>query len=405
MTHPLRFKYSWVVTKAFKIVTWGVLIFVNLFFVYFCLLRAMFRDQGWQYSYLMACFLQLIVEIFFYESFECLWIYYAIPRLVAEEVEKTLNQIRDTIDEAFTQELDPHSANVLDAPSYFFVSSNLAEIFPHTFESEIVSVYRSIYPAPGGYVHSFRQVDKEESYSHFRENQIWDFLKRFGFTAFLISFLGILPIRIQKLLIHVLQPILLAFFLLSWAHISSSLLLTVLTCMALIMTGMLFVRWLLTKRRSPPRTSNPRRSSQRNSYESFRNGTMDALHHPSFSIPSNDNEESKDVESCVEQPNLGNDQPPLLLETEDHTLAVPHRPNTIVEKSDEEKGDPDLESFDYDSKGENAIDQSSSLDHSSLDSSFPDPYELISSDGDGPLDDCDLSASSDGFSSSSSSEL
>jgi hypothetical protein len=419
------------VTNSFKVVAWVMFIFINLFFVYFCLLRAMTRDRGWQHSYLVACFLQWIVEVFLYESFECIWIHYGIPRLVAEEVEKTLNQIHDTIDEAFAQEQpDPKLGNFLDAPSYFFVSSNLAEIFPQTFESSIVSVYRSIYPAPGGYVHNFRQIDKYQSSVNLRENRTWGLLKRFGFTTFLLSLFGTFPIRIQKFVIHVIQPLLLAFLLLAWAYISSSLLLTVLACMALIMIGMLFVRWLLSQRRSP-RSSSPRRSSsQKNKFDSFRNlTTVDALHHPSFSVPSNDNE-ANDVERCEEnskEESSPKDQPSRQNSskaTDDHCIAIPNRQKIIVDKSDEEKGDPDLESFDYDSKRDSVVDQSSfapsssldqssfdpssSLDQSSLDSSndpFADPFDQISSFDDDVQDPYELSASSDDTSSSNSTRL
>lgn len=362
----------------------------------------MTRDRSWQRSYLVACVVQLIVEILIFESLECMWVHYGIPSLVADEVEKTINHIHDTIDEAFSLEADSVlSQSTLDAPSYFFVSTNLAEIFPQPFESAVVSAYRSIYPSPGGYVHDFRQSKSNTQSLNLRENKTWGVLKRVGFTAFLTSVIqkiGTFPVRAQKLLIHVVQPIVLAFLFIAWIHIASSLLLTILSCMALILFGMGVVRWLLAKRQIRQTTSNqnPRRGSlQQVKYTntiSLRKMTSTEANPPSTTIEHDEEER--------------HDESPEPVRTVDKvTVITKHRPLICIERSDEEKADPDSESnlgSSYDSK--NSLEHSMGLsaepfddpfdDYSSFEVDDPvqDAYEISDSSEDSKMDYHDSSS-------------
>lgn len=394
-THFIRFKYSWVVTKTFKVLAWFLLVLINLFFVYFCLLRAMTRDLSWQRSYMVACVVQLIIEILIFESLECMWIHFAIPNIVADEVEEAISHIHDTIDEAFSLNSDPAriSESILDAPSYFFVSTNLAEIFPQPFESGVVSAYRSVYPSPGGYIHNFRQSKSPSHMANLRESKTWGLLKRLGFIAFLtsiIQLIGTFPIRVQKLLIHVVQPILLAFLFIAWIRIASSLLFTILACMALIFFGMLFVRWLLSKRHSHQGSidQNTRRACmQRTQYSrtiSLRKMTSTEANHPSTTIEQD--EEEKIIEpDKVPEPHRT---------TEKVTqISSKHIPPTCFEKSDEEKADLDSESFRVSSCGsQKSI--VSSMSYSA--EQFADPFDEFSSFDEDPVQDAyDISESSD----------
>lgn len=56
-----------VVTKTVKILAWIMVAILNLFFVYFALLRGLERGERWQRLYAGACALQLVIEIFVYE--------------------------------------------------------------------------------------------------------------------------------------------------------------------------------------------------------------------------------------------------------------------------------------------------------------------------------------------------
>jgi hypothetical protein len=287
----------------------------------------MTRERQWQLSYVVACVFQLIIEVFVFESVECVWIHYSIPSLVAEEVEATLVRIHDTIDEAFSDEVQVEP--LVDFPSYFFVSTNLAEIFPQSFESTVVSTYLSSYPSPGGYVHQFPKAKRVDNPLNLRENRTWGLLKRIGVASFLTAVfqqIGTFHIRAQKLFIHVLQPIFLAFIFVAWKSIAASLLLTILSCMALIFLCTILIRWLLSKRGSRTRSPNQRAggSSQPGKYNSVRSATSEALNRPSFSgSASTGDGEKKDEERS------------------DGKLSIMRSDPLNEEKSDEEK-DPSI---------------------------------------------------------------
>ena len=265
-------------TKSFKILAWIVLILMNLFFVYFCLLRAMMREHNWQRGYVIACILQLFIEVLWYETVECVWVNYGIPRLVTDEVETILLNIRETIDEVFdvetnspsvfppssststltTTPLLPSSLAIepcycLDAPSYLFVSTNLAEIFPKPFESTVVSSYHSIFPSPGGYVHNFRDAKKLEKSRNIKESGSWGILKRIGVVSLMtiiLQTIGTFHIRAQKLILHTIQPIIIGFLLVAWEEISSSLTLSLFVLLMMGLMIAILIRWLFSKRQS-----------------------------------------------------------------------------------------------------------------------------------------------------------
>jgi len=77
-----EFKHSFVVTKFAKGATWFIVFLINMFFILFTLLRASHRDKFWQYSYITACAIQMVIEVCLYETMECVWINYSVPSLV-----------------------------------------------------------------------------------------------------------------------------------------------------------------------------------------------------------------------------------------------------------------------------------------------------------------------------------
>ena len=229
------FKHSIVVTKTTKRLAWLVVIVINIYFVYFSVLRGITRSTSWQVDYLLACILQLFVEILVYETVECLWIHFTIPKLVSEDISATMNTVKHTINSAFSKVKIPA---VLDSPKYFFVSRHLAEEYPHLFESSIVLAFQSYFPPSELDTTSAAHDEKEHAVDQSDENQeetnqwglhhhdihavrrkkkksvLVAFLQRFNFSVLLMAtlqHLGTVPIRFQQLIIHTLQPILFSF--------------------------------------------------------------------------------------------------------------------------------------------------------------------------------------------------
>ena len=229
------FKHSIVVTKMAKRLAWLVVIVLNMYFVCFSVLRGITRSTSWQVDYLLACTLQLFVDILVYETVECLWIHFTIPKLVSEDIATTMNTVKHAINSAFTTLTVP---TVLDSPKYFFVSRHLAEEFPHLFESSIVLAFQSYFPPSELDTTSAAHEEKEEHAAdqpgedqdntttwglHYhdihvrrkpKKSALMTFLQRFNFSVLLMAtlqHLGTVPIRFQQLIIHTLQPILFSF--------------------------------------------------------------------------------------------------------------------------------------------------------------------------------------------------
>ena len=54
----------------------------NVFFVLFAMSRALQRGKEWQKAFITASTVQMIIEIFVYETMECMWIQFIIPSTI-----------------------------------------------------------------------------------------------------------------------------------------------------------------------------------------------------------------------------------------------------------------------------------------------------------------------------------
>jgi hypothetical protein len=55
---------------------------LNAFFVTFSLSRALQRGKEWQKAFIAASIVQMIIEIFVYETMECIWLHFVIPSCI-----------------------------------------------------------------------------------------------------------------------------------------------------------------------------------------------------------------------------------------------------------------------------------------------------------------------------------
>jgi hypothetical protein len=68
------FSHTTVVTFTAKVCAAIALILLNLFFLYFIILRGADKGKSWQWSYVMACIFQLLTDGLLYETLECYWV-------------------------------------------------------------------------------------------------------------------------------------------------------------------------------------------------------------------------------------------------------------------------------------------------------------------------------------------
>jgi hypothetical protein len=161
-------KLNWV-TQWYKNFSFIGIFLLNGFFIYYSLLRGLEKGLKWQYQFMVSVVVQLVVEIFLFETLECLWIHFLVPESVRNDVQKAIRVLQllaqNTEDlilatlnhEAAIRKLelggllnpfeddDYHGKN-FDAPSYLFLSKQLAKSRPELIESHIVLAYRNHFP-------------------------------------------------------------------------------------------------------------------------------------------------------------------------------------------------------------------------------------------------------------------
>jgi hypothetical protein len=66
-------------TKWRKVAALLFVLCLHVFFVMFSLSRALQRGKKWQKAFIAASIVQMIIEVFVYETTECIWLHYVIP--------------------------------------------------------------------------------------------------------------------------------------------------------------------------------------------------------------------------------------------------------------------------------------------------------------------------------------
>jgi hypothetical protein len=243
------FRHSRVVTKLFQSFVWIVVVVLNLGMILFTMLRGLQRGYDWQvrlmislsrrlYSnsveqkaYLFACILQFIVEICFYETTECLLMSFLIPDLVRSEVLSVGFSLRQTVQKVCSGvSSNSKSTSSLDAPSYLFLSTsverclsfsdlissshpflfrNVANYFPQTLASLIVLSYHT--PSPGELAHKWKStpnsfVTNLFHWTHHDHRQRRRQYTLTAFVLFLFQQIGSLAPGVQRLIVHIIQP-------------------------------------------------------------------------------------------------------------------------------------------------------------------------------------------------------
>lgn len=194
---------------------WVGVVLLNCFFIYFSLVRGLQRGRRWQMGYMVASIIQLIVEIFLYETSECIWVHFLIPDTVSADIRSIQTSLRKTVDEMVLTNNPDWETYPLDAPTYLFLSTNLAKRFPDLIESMIILSYHHYLP---GEV-SKQWIGKHGSGNSSSEtiDSCWwktysNFFRRFSVSAATVSilkYIGSSPPSLQRVMIHSLQPIVL----------------------------------------------------------------------------------------------------------------------------------------------------------------------------------------------------
>jgi hypothetical protein len=212
------YHYTKAVSSKFKGLAWCGIIVMNIFFMYFSMIRGMVRGRTWQYAYLSACVGQMLFEIIIAETFEILWVHFIIPNLVAKEVKQSWIQIMNTINK-LTDITSETVTYLIDAPRYLFVSTNLAKEFPNLPESSIITAYHNHLP---GEMSKKWHIDRNTLMGLNIENNILIRFVTFNTIINILKSLGASPFMIQRMVIRISSPIFTSITIWLWLNIISN---------------------------------------------------------------------------------------------------------------------------------------------------------------------------------------
>ena len=257
-----------VVTWKKKVIASAILLLVNLFFIYYTLTKSALKGLHWQQTFLLTYLAQIALEIFCFETIECVWIHFVVPSLVSKEIEGIYDTLTNAMSHlclllANPRDLSPaspfegvHAPVLLNAPDYFFVSTHIAKHFPHLMESLIVLSYRTYYPGEVSRKWSSehfdvtststmmrkqkRRIGIDDSNPQQRQQQLGQRLSLFsaakysiqvtmvGFVMVLVNFIASTPFELQRWIMRFVEPIVISGLVLIWFRIQHNLVYTIL---------------------------------------------------------------------------------------------------------------------------------------------------------------------------------
>ena len=233
------FRKMHVVSGVTKVLAGSIIALVNLFCLFYAVLKGYSKGVSWQQQFLFASILQLVFELFLFETLLVLWNNVVVPQLAADQVNDAYNKILNTINK-FAEDIQfkikfsvgargrvaegvADNVDVLNVADYFFIATHLARAFPENIESQIVRRYESTHPTQS-LKKKLRPLDEAEDEREAaleaaaaagdtspvaRWALVW--LKYFATSllVFTVTWSASLPTVVQDLILSVVQPCLL----------------------------------------------------------------------------------------------------------------------------------------------------------------------------------------------------
>jgi hypothetical protein len=141
-----EFADSQVVVAAQKYAAGALLVGLNAFFMYFILLKGVEKGQAWQLQYLVCALIQVVIDVLVFETTECVWLNFVVPRTVQAEVATAAAILTATAEATVNSHRRVASPFFLNAPAHLFVSARVAKAHPQLLESLIVRSYSNHLP-------------------------------------------------------------------------------------------------------------------------------------------------------------------------------------------------------------------------------------------------------------------
>jgi len=276
------FTFATVVTRFVKGCLISCVLLMNMFFIYFTLLRSFERGLHFQRGFIGACVIQFVIEILLFQTIECAFVNFVVPNLIADQVRGVVRAVRQSLAVVFSKGDETSDGegivtnvvsrlSVLDATQYLFVATAIAKAFPDLIESHIVSAYHTYLPGELAKKWHTHNVHSTASYyydsfvnyhaqpSHHTTSSLLTAVK-FGLFNLIFGamlFVGASPMAVQKAIIRLVQPIAASVFAVLIIGITNSLIALVCSCGFVV----LLLGWTAWSRMYPTIEPSEQRSS------------------------------------------------------------------------------------------------------------------------------------------------
>lgn len=241
----------------------GILVGLNTFFLYFILLKGFQKGREWQWQYVVCSLIQIAVDVLLFETTECLWLNFNLPRSVQRQIEVAVAKLTELIEEVTTRKDDKQPPELpcknglfFNAAPHLFVSVKVANSQPLLLESQIVRSYRQHVPGP------WRQTWQQLQAQHERAKRhplVWLLLFLVLYPdanplswAFVKLLEGgtTVPYGYQRIILRIAQPVIFAGIPLVWYAVAESFTAKILVAdvMMVVLGCMIFKRSVDKKR-------------------------------------------------------------------------------------------------------------------------------------------------------------
>jgi hypothetical protein len=229
------FAPSRVVSVFQKCLSAAALVGLNAFFAYYILLKGLQKGQEWQLKYLLCSILQITVDVLVFESTECVWLNYSVPRMVNGEVWEAIGKIRSLLEVITAVPGDlttKRSAGAgtqkffLNAPAHLFVSVRIARAHPQLLESLIVGSYHDHLPGAiwTTWPHHSSESQRGDAHSEAKQRhaeQPWSYSQAGALAlALFVQQFAATPYVYQRVVIRFVQPMLVSAISVAWLFIA-----------------------------------------------------------------------------------------------------------------------------------------------------------------------------------------
>lgn len=227
-----------------KRIKWCAVIFLlalNVFCLFYSVLRGYVKGLRWQCAFAVSALVQLATEVLFFETLETVWVDFVLPNFAHEEMRRChaiLKRMVDSLSELMESESlqmigmatpdmetgdylshkDKQMSILFNVPRHFYVSHSLAHRHPTLIESMMVLSYESYLPV--GLETGNRPENEQHNVGFTQRIGMWFISFITFFSATFLAFIAAVPFEFHRMVIRFFGPFVVGGLLLLWAYIS-----------------------------------------------------------------------------------------------------------------------------------------------------------------------------------------